>query len=133
MREVIARVEWGNGASGFRLERQENPLGEGARLVLPTGEFVEFAKADWIQIALAIGRLFPDEVHTRLDADVRPNAGKPWSTQIDRELTVLWEKSDRSSKATAELARSFGRTRGAIRSRLFGLGLIEWERPRETS
>ena len=58
-----------------------------------------------------------------------PNVGRPWSKESDEELTQLFK----ARKTTKELTEHFGRQRGAIRSRLVKLGLIEdvWAKRRK--
>lgn len=53
-----------------------------------------------------------------------PNAGKPWSTQDNEELRRLFE----SGNTINDLALTFARTPGGVRSRLEYLGLIEPQR-----
>lgn len=49
------------------------------------------------------------------------NAGKPWTTQADDELRMMYE----SGKRISEISKHFGRTKGAIESRLEKLGVKE--------
>lgn len=49
------------------------------------------------------------------------NAGAPWTTEADEELKLMYEKGIHIS----ELSKHFGRTRGAIKSRLDKLGITE--------
>ena len=50
-----------------------------------------------------------------------PNAYKPWDDEQDKQLTELFNQAT----AMVKIAKAFGRQRGAIRSRLMKLGLIE--------
>lgn len=52
---------------------------------------------------------------------VQPRAGQGWTTQEDRDLVDAF----RTSGSLSELAQRHGRSRGAIRSRLIKLGLLE--------
>ncbi|MER6814510.1 hypothetical protein ABT299_34990 [Spirillospora sp. NPDC000708] len=50
-----------------------------------------------------------------------PNHGKPWSAEEDARLRELHARG----VPTADLVRHFGRSRGAVRSALLRLGLVE--------
>lgn len=56
----------------------------------------------------------------RLRAE-HPNHGKPWTVREDDDLRRMFG----DGVGTAELARHFGRSRGAVRSALLRLGLVE--------
>ncbi|MBQ0084459.1 MAG: hypothetical protein KBS52_06840 [Clostridiales bacterium] len=49
------------------------------------------------------------------------NAGKPWSNDLDNELKEMFI----SGKSKKEICEHFGRTAGAITTRLVRLGLIQ--------
>ncbi|RSN51761.1 hypothetical protein [Actinomadura sp. WAC 06369] len=54
-----------------------------------------------------------------------PNHGKPWTADEDAQLTARF----RAGARPAELAEEFGRSRGAVRSALLRLGLVERAAP----
>lgn len=51
------------------------------------------------------------------------NAGKPWTTDLDKELRERFE----SGESVSALGKHFGRTRNSIEARLMKLGLKEME------
>ncbi|MFI0349196.1 hypothetical protein [Actinomadura sp. 9N407] len=59
----------------------------------------------------------------RLDRlrSVHPNHGKAWTEQEDTELRRLFG----AGVGTGDLGKHFGRSRGAVRSALLRLGLVE--------
>lgn len=52
-----------------------------------------------------------------------PNAYRPWSTELDKQLTEAFGESNNLTK----LSKQFGRQKGSIHARLVKLGLIEEE------
>ncbi len=125
VREIIARLDWRLTGGLFRLERTQPFDGDRARLVLPNGQTVELGKSEWDHLAIAIRRLLPDDPETRVRTEDRGNRGKPWSTELDRQLRAAWEESEKNRGAVRGLARRFGRTELSIEARLIRIGLAE--------
>ncbi len=132
MRETIAWLEWGE-REVFRLSRLEDTHGEAARLTLPGGEVVELRKDDWLQVAVAVNRLFASQPVSLSKREPLDNTGKPWTKALDVDLASRWAEGTQSwqkGPALGELATYFGRTKGAITSRLVKLNLVAATTPR---
>jgi len=82
-----------------------------------TGEVIEL---DEDAIAFLV-RFVPALSNNKLQLKERPtNAGKPWDEELDLNLRERFSVE----KSISRLANEFGRTRGAIESRLSRLGLM---------
>lgn len=126
-RELIASLEWGEADTAFRLSR----LGvgadatSGARLTTPEGQVIDLGEAEWRALAAAVERLFgPTEAvekKTARNANLPPNTGQPWTSDLDGDLRTHWQEG----RTVHQIADRMGRTNNAISSRLVRLGLVE--------
>lgn len=123
-RELIASVEWGDPTAAFRLAR----LGAGtdappaARLKTSDGQVLDLPEADWRALSDAVARLFgPSDRAEPKAKPVLPNAGQPWTADMDKTLVAIW----RAGRTVGQIAAEMGRSRGAISSRLVRLGLVD--------
>jgi hypothetical protein len=119
-REFVMRVEWGSADIPFRLERQTRSNQATATLTTPDGQVLDLDSESWQNIAIAVNRIFA-QTALKLAVSAPANAGKPWTRELDDELTKYWN----SGNGIAALAKRFQRTRGSITSRLLRLGLIQ--------
>jgi hypothetical protein len=85
----------------------------------PDGQLVGLAVADWMDVKAALGQLFHDRPPAKTSR-LPEHHGEPWSADLDKQLRLLWEQD----RPVSELARTLGRTRGSIKSRLEKLGIL---------
>lgn len=119
--EIVYRkaLEWSVDGRHFRFVADDH-VGE---FRTPEGEIVTLCMEEWRALADAIGLSYSAKTKPTIaqimSSDI-PNAGQPWSRELDERLESLWN----SGTSVDELARGFGRTSGAISSRLMRLGLV---------
>lgn len=118
-REMIARVEWGRSGASFRLEREDNGQATAATLTTPEGEVLELSADEWRNLAAAVNRVFPAKQGDPKHPDAM-NVGKPWTSELDAELTERWT----AGANVDTLATHFGRAKGGITARLVRLGIV---------
>ncbi|MEM9262685.1 MAG: GcrA family cell cycle regulator [Pseudomonadota bacterium] len=84
-----------------------------------TGEVLSLDKS----AALFLMEALPLAMRGDLDSDVM-NAGTPWTSEQENRLKYSW----RTGVPISKIARDFGRTRGAIATRLKRLGYLSEKR-----
>lgn len=115
---LLKRVEWTVEDRHFILTRSTND----AILQSPDGMTITLTLAEWHRLADALTRLGLSKLRApESRADLPTSAGLPWSIALDDQLTSLWNEGQ-TVRALADL---FGRTPGAITSRLVRIGLVE--------
>ena len=111
MTEFSASLVWSNAEGAFRLTHS----GAGLELLCPDGQTLQMPLAAWQDLAKAVG-----EMVRRPARPKAPNHGKPWGKADTQKLGDLWQSGTKMS----DIARQFGRSRGAISAKLEQMGLI---------
>lgn len=97
-----------------------------AKIVVRANAFADFKQAfesvvRELHKTLEKPRDFPTHAQLEELRKIYPRAYEPWTTQEDRQLNTEFKES----VVLNEIASAHGRKRGAIRSRLKKLGLLE--------
>jgi hypothetical protein len=114
---VEQQVTWETASGQFKFQLS----GGIGRVTDPDGLVFELAMSDWLKLASAIGLFGPEKTYLQNANAAKPaNAGNSWDAKQESQLAVRFE----NQKSMTVLAREFGRTPGAIKSRLQKLGLV---------
>lgn len=111
-------IEWASNGRAFAF----NIFNERGELRTPDGEIVVMSLEDWGAFYNAVHSP-PLKASAKKIDPATPNAGRPWSEGLDRELTSLW----RAGTNLAALSQRFGRSKGGIVARLMRLGLVDMQ------
>ena len=119
---LLKRVEWAVDDRKFALTIGKSE----AVLHTPHETTLTLTLAEWHKLTdalvqLGLGRPKASSTRPKSIGETPPNAGTPWSETLDDGLAALWNEGQK----VRTLADLFGRTPGAITSRLVRIGLVE--------
>src|SRR5215207_1293914 len=108
-------IQWSVGSGEFTFVVS----GGSAEFRTPDGQSLSMSDEQWRALCYVIDDSIPKVSLSRANAlSGTPCAGQPWTVDLDKRLMARWNEGVEISPLAAE----FGRTKGAIKSRLVKLG-----------